>query len=244
MKVLTGFLTSVFGICVLAFSAPPVFGACEQCGPGSGWIDSCPGGIDTISDQAALVGIDLNLDCSTDTNMVLSSCGDMVVNRTAGSGGVINTMMVDLCLSGQGVTLVAGAGNGQGGVLSATSGQIVEDPSDDKVGHSSFDVFFEIDLGGGNFVYNQTPLTVEADITCVPPVALYVHPTGCVPLFDAPMGGTQVANLITAKHSVNKTAPQNPHIPTLSEWGVVVMVLLLIGAGTIVFGRMRRPQAT
>lgn len=32
-----------------------------------------------------------------------------------------------------------------------------------------------------------------------------------------------------------------PGVPTLSEWSVVAMVLLLLAAGTIVFGRFQRP---
>ncbi len=30
-------------------------------------------------------------------------------------------------------------------------------------------------------------------------------------------------------------------VPTVSEWGLIVMTLLLLTAGTIVFGRRRRP---
>ena len=32
-------------------------------------------------------------------------------------------------------------------------------------------------------------------------------------------------------------------IPTVSEWGLIVMTLLLLTAGTVVFGRRRRPAA-
>ncbi|MCK4343101.1 MAG: IPTL-CTERM sorting domain-containing protein [Phycisphaerae bacterium] len=32
-------------------------------------------------------------------------------------------------------------------------------------------------------------------------------------------------------------------IPTVSEWGLIVMTLLLLTAGTVVFGRQRRPAA-
>ena len=32
-----------------------------------------------------------------------------------------------------------------------------------------------------------------------------------------------------------------PAVPTVSEWGLIVMTLLLLTAGTIVFSRRRRP---
>ncbi len=229
---------------VLVLGTAPVRAAdavCAQCGPGDHWTDTCAAGPDTIADQSALIGIDLDLDCITDSTLTLRTCGtDLVVNRGAPVGHNIPTEMVDLCLTGGGgITMIAGAGLGQGGVLAATTGSI-DETTDPAIATSTFDVFFEIDLGGGNFAYNQTPLVVSADITCVPPVATYIHPTGCLPLFDAPTGGTLVANLVSARHIVNKKSPDNPNIPTLSEWGVVVMTLVLLAAGTIVFGRIRK----
>ena len=35
--------------------------------------------------------------------------------------------------------------------------------------------------------------------------------------------------------------PCEPAIPTVSEWGLIVMTLLALTAGTIVFARRRRP---
>lgn len=239
MKLATKAAVAVGMIGILALGTVPVVAAdaaCSLCPPGPDWIDSCAAGSDAIADQDALIGIDLDLDCNADTSLVLISCGtDFIVSRGAPAAGTIATEIVDLCLTGGGATMIAGAGLGQGGLLSATLGSIVEDGVNNTIGHSSFDVFFEIDLGGGNFVYNQTPIVIHADITCVPPKVLYIHPTGCHPLFDAPVGGVLVANLTSANHNLG--------IPTVSEWGMIALVLLVMGAGTIVFRRIRTVSA-
>ena len=70
-------------------------------------------------------------------------------------------------------------------------------------GDSFFDMFFEIHLGGGNYVYNHVPSPAQAKILCVPPDNLYTHIPGCLPLFDRPLGvpgPLLVANLITLDH--------------------------------------------
>jgi hypothetical protein len=192
---------------------------CGQCGPGPHWVDGCGAGTDTVIDNSALVTIDTNFDCLPDVTLSLSGCGAMVVNKFGpaddsgffpglrpvdGHLDVIDTEMKALCLAGGGATLSAGAGMGQGGILGPTLGAIAEHPGDPALADSFFDVFFEVDLGGGNLLYNQTPLRVEADITCVPPRATYRHPPGCFPLYTSPIPGqgVHVANLINANHFV------------------------------------------
>ncbi|MCH8244013.1 MAG: hypothetical protein IH897_15600, partial [Planctomycetes bacterium] len=94
----------------------------------------------------------------------------------------------------------AGGGVGPGAPLGASVGSIVE-LGDTITGDSSFDILFELDLGGGLFAYNQTPLTLTASILCVSPNRIYEHPDGCIPLFDSPgPGGVEVARLVTANH--------------------------------------------
>jgi hypothetical protein len=223
---------------VLGLGAVPAGAAdpsCSLCGPGPDWIDSCAAGSDAIGNQRALVGIDTDLDCNLDMNLILDSCGtDFIVNRGSPAGGTIPTEIIDLCLTDGNATLIAGAGLGNNGVLQPSVGTIVEQVADNTKGDSTFGVMFEFDLGGGNFVYNHTPLVVSSEITCVPPQARYIHPTGCTPLFDDPVGGTLVANLVSANHDL---------VPAVSEWGVAAMVLLVLAAGTVVIRRCRRVPA-
>jgi hypothetical protein len=174
-----------------------------------------------MTDHAGLVGVDLTLDCVADINLVLMPCAasTLVVTRAAPSDDsanfpdlrtadshldVIDTEIVSLCLSGGVITLVAGEGAGQGGVLSRSAGAIAELTTDADFADSFFDVFFEIDLGGGNYVYNQEPMRIATVINCVPPQAEYVHPTGCLGLYTSPVSGegTLVANLVEAEHHV------------------------------------------
>jgi hypothetical protein len=109
-----------------------------------------------------------------------------------------------MTLSDGGTTLVAGAGRGDGGILAPSRGTIVEKPDDASLANSFFDVFFEVQLPDLTRLYNQTPLRVESEIECVPPVASYVHPLGIVPLYTSPTPGQGVhmANLVTAQHRV------------------------------------------
>ena len=99
--------------------------------------------------------------------------------------------------------LRAGAGQGQGANLQPSFGAIAEQAGDDTMAESFFDVFFEVDLGGGQYLYNQTPLRISGDIDCVPPQVGYIHLVDCIPLFTAPVGGQHVGNLTSAEHVVN-----------------------------------------
>lgn len=247
MKFATKAAVVVGMIGILALGTVPAVAAdaeCSNCGPGADWIDSCVAGFDAIDNQDATLGIDLDGDCISDTTIRLYSCGtDFIVNRDDNAGGTIATEIVDLCLTNQTQTLIVGAGLGQGGVLSATTGSIVEDAGDNTLGDSSFDVMFEFDLGGGNYVYNQTPLIVTETITCVPPRGDFIFPVGCLALFDSPVGGTLVANLVVAIDDEIESEHRVDPIPTVSEWGMIALVLLVMGAGTIVFRRIRTVPA-
>ncbi|MHC4696678.1 MAG: hypothetical protein ACYTFA_08055 [Planctomycetota bacterium] len=218
---------AIGGLLLLATPATAQEAPCSACGPGEHWIDTCGAGQDTISDNGALVGIDTDLDCQADPGMslVLGPCSgsQLVITRsdplddsanfadlrTADSHfDVIDTEIVSMCLIGGGVTLVAGGGQGQGGVLSPSLGAIAEDADDSESTESFFDVFFEVDLGNSSFGYNQTALRIAIDINCVPPQAEYIHVTDCLELFTSPVvgEGTLVANLVSAEHHVNISA--------------------------------------
>ncbi|MCH9002215.1 MAG: hypothetical protein IIC02_06540, partial [Planctomycetes bacterium] len=174
---------------------------CQHCGPGPHWIDTCPAGHDRLP-SGVVVGLDTNGDCLVDRNLVMF--GPAEVARGAGSPHSIPTEMVAMKLTGGGAVLRAGAGGGvgPGAPLGASFGKIIENGGDSSVGDSSFDIFFELDLGAGLFAYNQTPLSLTAGILCVSPNRIYSHPEGCFPLFDSPIPGEGnfVANLVTANH--------------------------------------------
>ena len=188
---------------------------CDDCGPGAHWVDECPNGADTMT-SSALVGIDLTGDCLADTSVVMS--GSVHVRRTDPMDDsatfpnlrpvdqhldVIDTRVVWMDLTGDGLRLLAGEGYGAGGVLPPSPGAIAEIPGNPTIADSFFDVFFEIDLGGGDYAYNHEPLKVESVIDCLPPDATYIHPTGCLPLYDSPEpgSGNVVARLVSANHS-------------------------------------------
>lgn len=199
------FLVLLFAIAAVQPAAAQM-PACDQCGPGEGWVDGCGPGTDIVANHSALVGIDLDLDEIADTSLVLGPCSGsfLQIDRSAPVGGSIATEILDLCLSGQGVTLQAGAGLGQGGILLASTGAITEDAGDPFLADSYFNVLFEVDLGGGNYVYNHEddPLRLDAVIDCVPPRAKYFHIQGVTALYSAPVGGTHVANLVRARHGL------------------------------------------
>jgi len=187
-----------------------------------------------------------------DVNLILWPCAVpdnlAIINRSAprddsqnfpglrpvdGHLDVIDTEIISMCLTGGGYTLRAGLG--QGGVISRSLGAVAEQPGNPTLAESFFDVFFEVQTPQGP-LYNQTPLRLAAVINCVPPKAAYIHPTGCLPLFTSPIPGQgmHVANLVTAQHNVNI-----PITPTLTEWGLIILVLLIVFSTWVVLRRRR-----
>ena len=195
---------------------------CAECGPGQHWIDNpaCPPGgtgADTVP-SGAVLGIDLDLDanCIADTNVVAG--GPVTIKKTgpvncatnyptvcgapSHPNDVIDTEIVAMSLTSGGVIIKAGTMSGSAQPLSPTLGAVSEQPADPALADSFFDVFVEIDLGGGTFVYNQTPVRVQQVINCMPPHDIYYHIGGCLPLYTSPTPGQgiHVANLTAANH--------------------------------------------
>ncbi len=180
---------------------------CTQCEPNDHWIDACPGGMDLIGAHGAVVKIDFILDCMPDATFLLEPCGGLLIERSEPNltmGHVIETEIVSMCLSGGGITLRAG--QGQGGIVMPSLGTIIEQPTDSNVADSIFEVFFEIDLGDGMKLYNHDPLIMGSEITCIPPRAIFVS-SDCIALYDDPVGGVHMANVVSAKHMVNLPLP-------------------------------------
>lgn len=237
---------------------------CSQCGHEEHWVDTCSGGQDEIADHKLEVGIDLDLDCQPDLNPTLFPDDLLIVNRSSprddssnfpglrsldGHLDVIDTEIVSMSLTGGGVTLTAGGGLGQGGVLRQSLGAIAEQPGDPETADSFFDVFFEVDLGGGMYLYNQSEAVIESVIDCVPPRATYIKPPGvCLPLYTSPIPGqgTHIANLVTGRHIVNPGGEPVEvggevylvdKLTVLTPWFALVAVLIL---GTILAVNRRR----
>ncbi len=127
---------------------------------------------------------------------------------------VIDTEIVSMTLTNGAVSLWAGQGPSpfnEDVTLSPSLGTIVERPGNPAFADSFFDVFFEIKLPGPDpiFLYNhpvgddENALRVQNVISGVPPLnETYVHNTECIPLFDDPIGGTHIANLVSAEHTL------------------------------------------
>lgn len=231
-------------VCIVAVTVMTSPARAQVCGPWPHWIDQCAAGVDTMPTRA-LVGVDLNNDCDdVELNLILS--GPVTVDRLDPSDDsnrfpglrpedghldVIDTEILSMELAGNNYILRAGADQG----LDPSYGAIAELP-DDSLGESFFDVFFEIYIPGFDiYLYNHDSLRIATVIDRVPPFGVtYIKPTGiCLPLYTDPIGGDSVANLVTAEHNI-------PDIPTLNEWGMIILALLLLTAGTIAVVRRRK----
>jgi len=187
---------------------------CDDCGPGDHWIDECRGGDDHMP-SGALIGIDWDDNCIADVSLGLR--GPVHVRRSDPLDDslvfpesapvdqhleVIDTEIMSLVLVGGGVAMIAGGESGQVR-LERSLGVIVEQRENSAHADSFFDVFFEVDLGGGLFAYNQEALRVFAKIDCVPPDTAYINPMECIRLYTSPVPrqGEFVANLVSGIHS-------------------------------------------
>lgn len=237
---------------------------CSQCGPGGHWVDNCSAGQDEIVNQGAVVGIDTDLDCEVDVSLILHSCAApdnlLIISRSNprdvsqnfpplrpldGHNDVIDTEIILMCLTGNGVTMKAGLG--QGNIISPSPGAIAEKSGDATLAESFFDVYFEVDLGGGMLVYNQTPLRMAVGpegITCAPPdKSTYAHPTGCLALFTDPRPGEgmHVANLVSAQHFVNTAKLGSP---LFTQWGLIGVIFVILALAAWVIFRRKKAIGT
>jgi hypothetical protein len=93
-------------------------------------------------------------------------------------------------------------------ILTPSLGVIVEEAIDPSKATSYFELFFEFDaspLMPGLFLYNQIPHQMQTTIDRVPPLdgSTHVPPTSApTPLYDAPVGGNLIAQIIASSHTV------------------------------------------
>jgi hypothetical protein len=217
----------------------------QSCGPGPHWIDECSSGGPDIMESGALVGVNFTLtNCNLPAEQNITLSGPVTVQRLGshdiavldglcpatvdGHLDVIPTEIISMNLTGSGFTLIIGPSAAP--ELQHSFGYVVEDPADNTLGCSFFDVWFKIITPGGT-LYNQTPLRLEATIDRVPPTTTYI-PTEiiCLALYTSPIygEGVHMANLVQAQHNVY------PYIiPTLSQWGLIILALVLLTIGAI-----------
>jgi hypothetical protein len=232
-------------ISLLSFSLGMTSSYGQSCGPGPHWIDSCAGITDDVMESGALVGVNFVLtNCNLPAEQNITLSGPVTVQRLGshdievadsycpatvdGHLDVIPTEIVSMNLTGSGYTLIAG--HQAAPELQQSIGYVVEKPDDNTLGCSFFDVFFKVITPGGT-LYNQTPLRLQATIDKVPPTATYI-PTEmiCLALYTSPIygQGTHMANLVQAQHNVYVS-----DIPTLTQWGLIILGLVLLSIGVI-----------
>jgi hypothetical protein len=184
---------------------------CDRCGPGDHWIDppGCPRGTSTTS-AVVTVGLDLDSDCEADTELTLFGPASVLRSQPRddsvhypgstpvdGHLSVIDTEMTALSAIGGDDAIVCGAGLGTI-PLGSSFGLVAERPDDPALAESFFDLYFEIRTRG-LVLFNQIPVRLAADVTCLPPRAIYDGSSGCIALFTSPVPGEGVwgANLTT-----------------------------------------------
>lgn len=144
----------------------------SACGPGPGWVSTCPSGTDSFNSTSDHSIIEF------DGGVIIELpdlSGAMHVFRGAGSAGHIDTEIISLVLSGEGgFTLRAGDGTGNllpDGPLYSPGAidEVVPGPS--SFANSFFDVFFELDGPGNTFgpLHNNSACTMRSVIDRVPP---------------------------------------------------------------------------
>jgi hypothetical protein len=173
-------------------------------------LNSCPPG-------SCLTSFNLSGPTTVDREGAIDGPGNFGAGSTDTHIDVINTEIVSMVLTGGGLTVTAGAGLGTK-PLDPSLGVIVEHtgtnpgfPSpaspDPDLGDSEFRIYMEIDKGGGEYLYNHAanPFIVRCVIDRVPPyTSLYTHPLSSpIPLYDDPVGGTLVAELVNAEHNTD-----------------------------------------
>lgn len=221
---------------------------CEKC-VGAGMFNpvTCPGGTDQIDNSTVELGVRFDASCGLHSDAILNFAGPFTVQRQAAAAGVIDAEITQMSLAGGGgVTLVAGAGLGQGGVLQPSLGTTTDIGG--GTGNATFDVFFEVDLGGGTYVYNWDPLVLEANISCLPPDQTFEVVNGCLTMYATPpmLGGSRGDPELTVSGDPSLHDPYpivSEPIPTVSEWSLIIMTVLAMTAGTILISRRRRAAA-
>jgi len=149
---------------------------------------------------------------------------------------VIDTEILSMFLDNGSESLIVGEGLGQFGNLAASYGVIAE-TSNPSEGDSFFDLFCEA-YANGLYLYNQTPVRMEALVDKIPPDGAVYTFTGCIPAYTSPIPGqgTLIGYIVQADFTVMKPS----EVPTVSQWGMMLLGLMLLAVGTIAVIRKKR----
>ncbi len=154
-----------------------------------------------------------------------------IIKRLEGPSDVIRTEIIEMELKGGGVKLREGA-------LDRSLGGLV--PPDSFPAMSFFDVFWEIELGGGATVASTSvPQRIEAIVNAFPDLGVPYLSTGPVDLLDD-MGVT-VARIVSIE--ITFSLPPGPSIPGLTKEAAAIAVLVLIALGYAVLRLRHRTAA-
>ena len=226
-------IRSLLLLAVLASLGAPGVARAQGCGPGPGWVDACPEGMDTFLARATDVVIDLG-----PSGGGVVRAPDMYGRATAlRSGGdpttsSIFTELVSLFLRGGGLTLRAGDGIADGmclgpdallcspGLIQATTPTLAT---------AYFALSFEISGAGAfgpvhasNVHPNEVPCYVQATIDRLPPPpgTEYVCPSSSlpIPLFD----GDEVLRGLVTSMTIEVITPE-PTGPLLTGTGLLLI---------------------
>jgi uncharacterized protein (TIGR03437 family) len=202
------------GILPMAWMIPYPLQA--ACGPGSHWVDNCATGSDTLN-LTATIGVDLDLNGSTDTTLEATGPGTILRGVAAPSDARnpnhndrIPAEVVSISLSGGGLTILAG--DGVGNLASDgpeySSASIIETAGDPALAGIVLDIFVRLTTSLGISVHNQTPIHVESTINRFP-VSFSAVVNGPIPLLSN--SGVRVLDITSIRFSV--TALTSPTLP-------------------------------
>jgi len=244
----------VLALFVPAMAQDPCYVCSYDPGPPEelNWINTCLPGTDHIPNSSITVGVNPveGGGCEKETELWFQ--GPVAIERLDPAGsGVIQMEIVEMHLTGAGgITLIAGPELDTAWLPDLRSLGTITQDGDGIHADSAFNVYFEIDLGGGLYGYNRVgdPLPLSAvDHTCVPPDVNFEPPAEyCIPVYTTPEAletDTPIAHVTfqagpggerVCEHDIY-TDP----IPTVSQWGLAVLTLLVLAAGTVVLRRNR-----
>ncbi len=226
-----------------------IHSARSQCGPGEHWVDNCVEGQETWQNIYMEVHVDITGDCEADGAIQLSGWASVHHSNPSddsqnypgtrpvdGHLDVIDTEMLSLDLVGLQGSVIAGAGRGQDNNLAPSLGVMAEQFDNFNV-DSFFDVFCEANVNG-MYLYNQSAARLSASISQIPPYGSTYTFSECLPAYTSPIPGEgTLAGFIT---HVTMTVQEQAPIPTLSQWGMILMTLLFMAFGTVAVVRRRR----
>ncbi|MDY6994839.1 MAG: hypothetical protein SVR94_19815, partial [Pseudomonadota bacterium] len=140
----------------------------------------CPAGTDILENVNSKLKVVFNPFCEGKPETILLK-GTLIVERDAGKPGfpptnpqeepgnsdhLIETEIVSMVMTGNGITLRAGVDEG---ITPASTGTITELENDPTRAESVFNVYFEADIPGIGIIFNKEPKLMAKIIDVVPP---------------------------------------------------------------------------